>query len=87
MTPDDIISLLSDITRRPPAAFPPDEPFDIDSLDRLELAMAVEDRWRVEVPDHVAQAWRTPADAARYAVSAAAARASKAATAASKAAS
>ena len=63
---DEIISLLADITRRPPAAFPPDTPFDIDSLARVELAMAMEDRFRVQIPDNIVWEWRTPADVARY---------------------
>ena len=63
---DEIISLLADITRRPPAAFLPDTPLDIDSLDRVELAMALGDRFGVEVPDNEVWEWRTPADAARW---------------------
>jgi acyl carrier protein len=68
MTPiiDEIISLLADITHRPPAAFSPDAAFDIDSLDRVELEMAVEDRWHLVVPGYLPWEWRTPAEVARW---------------------
>ena len=65
MTPD-VIDILSNITRRPPSAFSAHSPFELDSLDRWELALAVEDRWRLEIPEHVSERWRTPADVVRY---------------------
>ena len=43
-----------------------EDEYQIDSLDRVELVMELEDEFEIEIPDEPAETWKTPQDIIDY---------------------